>query len=88
MPEVFKIDKKGKLGPDNVKPNTVVDKMCLPGLTDPKSVKTFLTFFCWLMLCWHSPAQTRLSFGQNALLLRNFVPQIKFKRVLNITEQL
>ena len=45
MPEVFKIDKKGKLDPDNVKPHTVVDKMCLPGLTDPKSVKTFLTFF-------------------------------------------
>ena len=34
MPEVFKIDKKGKLGPDNVKPHTVVDKMCLPGLTE------------------------------------------------------
>ena len=45
MPEVFKIDKKGKLGPDNVKPHTVVDKMCLPGLTAPQSVKTFLTFF-------------------------------------------
>ena len=26
MPEVFKIDKKGKLGLDNVKPHIVVDK--------------------------------------------------------------
>ena len=34
MPEVFKIDKKGKLGPDNVKQRADVDKMYLQKLTD------------------------------------------------------